>query len=145
MSAGTKPERLFFRRFGVWKLTWLSKDRHSARRVTMKDLTAGDGDFISVAPCEYCGDLVRISDENRSHILEDCRAAATARAVIQETSAPSAKRPPTLNLVDRYYALLKARIERRGVEKEVTLSPGSPAAAPFVNVRKANAADSEVT
>ena len=96
-------------------------------------------------PCEFCGDLVRISLGNKNHILEDCRAARTASRVLQEASEPARKRLPTLNLVDRYYELLEAKLARSSNVKEKTPRPASASAAPSVTNRGANAADSEVT
>ena len=123
--------------------TWLSKGALSARAVTVKNVELQEGDFVSVVPCEFCGDLVRISAENKNHILEDCRAARTAEQVLREVNEPARKRPATLNLVDRYYELLQAKMARRISGRGITPNPLS--AGPLRIDRRANAADSEVT
>ena len=123
--------------------TWLAKDRVSPRLVPVKEVAAEHGNFISVVPCEFCGDLVRVSPENRNHVLEDCRAARTASQILQEPDGPARKRPPTISLIDRYYELLQAKMARRNVVRGMV--PNPPSAGPLQNDRRANAADSEVT
>ena len=114
--------------------------------VPWSDASANEGNVIDVVACDFCGELVQISAENKNHILDDCSAARTASQVVQETDGPARKRPSPLSLVDRFYELLRARTARRDMVKEVVLSPGaSSPAAPFGDDRRANAADKAVT
>ena len=82
---------------------WLNKDQKTARKVPRTSAMA-EGCLVAMRQCDFCGDLVEISDENRHHLFDHC--GKSPQSVEVEINPARKRRKGAGVLADRFYTLL---------------------------------------
>ena len=85
---------------------WLNKDQKSVRKITSSSVNT-EGCLVEMRQCDFCGDLIEISEDNRHHLFDHCGKSARSDHV---TISPARKRRKGAGvLVDRFYTLLSQK------------------------------------
>ena len=85
---------------------WLSSDKLTPKTVKVAPGNS-DQPTITCRECEFCHDLIEISDKNRNHLFEDC---GKSRNIDRTCNEPQSKRRKgVVSVVGRFYELIRGQ------------------------------------